>query len=53
MLGAWFLKLEVYQLFLFYGNHDLLENNKRPYGFIDTNGPIFLPDKEINYFKEV
>jgi predicted MPP superfamily phosphohydrolase len=53
MLGAWFLRKleEIAPVVLIAGNHDLLENNKDR---MDSLTPMvqFLPDKEINYFKE-
>ncbi len=53
MLGTWFLReLEkLGSVILIAGNHDLLENNKDR---MDSISPMvqFLPDQEINYFKE-
>jgi DNA repair exonuclease SbcCD nuclease subunit len=53
MLGTWFLRKleEIAPVILIAGNHDLLENNKDR---MDSITPMvqFLPDKEINYFKE-
>jgi len=53
MLGTWFLrKLEaIAPVILIAGNHDLLENNKDR---MDSITPMvqFLPDANINYFKE-
>jgi predicted MPP superfamily phosphohydrolase len=53
LLGTWFLrKLEEFGcVVVIAGNHDLLENNKDR---MDSITPMvqFLPDKEINYFKE-
>lgn len=53
MLGTWFLReLEkIAPVILIAGNHDLLENNKDR---MDSISPMvqFLPDQEINYFKE-
>jgi len=53
LLGTWFLrKLEEFgPVVVIAGNHDLLENNKDR---MDSMTPMvqFLPDKEINYFKE-
>lgn len=53
LLGTWFLrKLEEFgSVIVIAGNHDLLENNKDR---MDSITPMvqFLPDKEINYFKE-
>ena len=53
MLGTWFLReLEkIGPVILIAGNHDLLENNKDR---MDSISPMvqFLPDQEINYFKE-
>ena len=53
LLGTWFLrKLEEFgPVVVIAGNHDLLENNKDR---MDSITPMvqFLPDKEINYFKE-
>ena len=53
LLGTWFLrKLEEFgSVVVIAGNHDLLENNKDR---MDSITPMvqFLPDKEINYFKE-
>lgn len=53
LLGTWLLKsLEnIAPVILIAGNHDLLENNKDR---IDSITPMvsFLPDQNINYFKE-
>jgi DNA repair exonuclease SbcCD nuclease subunit len=53
MLGTWFLKKleEIAPVVVIAGNHDLLENNKDR---MDSISPMvqFLPDQEINYFKE-
>lgn len=53
MLGTWFLKKleEIAPVILIAGNHDLLENNKDR---MDSITPMvqFLPDANINYFKE-
>jgi DNA repair exonuclease SbcCD nuclease subunit len=53
MLGTWFLReLEkIGPVVIIAGNHDLLENNKDR---MDSISPMvqFLPDQEINYFKE-
>jgi predicted MPP superfamily phosphohydrolase len=53
MLGTWFLReLEkIAPVVMIAGNHDLLENNKDR---MDSISPMvqFLPDQEINYFKE-
>lgn len=53
MLGTWFLReLEkIAPVIMIAGNHDLLENNKDR---MDSISPMvqFLPDQEINYFKE-
>lgn len=53
MLGTWFLRKleEIAPVILIAGNHDLLENNKDR---MDSITPMvqFLPDKDINYFKE-
>jgi len=53
LLGTWFLRKleEIAPVILIAGNHDLLENNK---GRMDSITPMvqFLPDKDINYFKE-
>ena len=53
LLGTWFLrKLEEFgSVVVIAGNHDLLENNKDR---MDSITPMvqFLPDKEINYFKD-
>jgi DNA repair exonuclease SbcCD nuclease subunit len=53
ILGTWFLRKleEIAPVILIAGNHDLLENNKDR---IDSITPMvkFLPDKNINYFKE-
>lgn len=53
LLGTWFLRKleEIAPVVLIAGNHDLLENNKER---MDSITPMvqFLPDKEINYFKE-
>lgn len=53
MLGTWFLRKleEIAPVIIIAGNHDLLENNKDR---IDSITPMvqFLPDANINYFKE-
>lgn len=53
LLGVWFLRKleEIGSVIVIAGNHDLLENNKDR---MDSITPMvqFLPDKEINYFKE-
>lgn len=53
MLGTWFLRKleEIAPVILIAGNHDLLENNKDR---LDSITPMvqFLPDANINYFKE-
>lgn len=53
MLGTWFLRKleEIAPLIIIAGNHDLLENNKDR---MDSITPMvqFLPDANINYFKE-
>src|SRR6478609_7589514 len=53
MLGTWFLRKleEIAPVILIAGNHDLLENNKDR---MDSISPMvqFLPDLDINYFKE-
>jgi DNA repair exonuclease SbcCD nuclease subunit len=53
MLGTWFLRKleEIAPVILIAGNHDLLENNKDR---MDSITPMvqFLPDANINYFKE-
>lgn len=53
LLGVWFLRKleEIGAVVIIAGNHDLLENNKDR---MDSITPMvqFLPDKEINYFKE-
>lgn len=53
MLGTWFLRKleEIAPVVLIAGNHDLLENNKDR---MDSITPMvqFLPDTNINYFKE-
>lgn len=53
MLGTWFLRKleEIAPVILIAGNHDLLENNKDR---MDSISPMvqFLPDHNINYFKE-
>lgn len=53
LLGTWFLRKleEIAPVILIAGNHDLLENNKDR---MDSITPMvqFLPDKNINYFKE-
>lgn len=53
ILGTWFLKkLEsIAPVIIIAGNHDLLENNKDR---MDSITPMvrFLPDTNINYFKE-
>jgi DNA repair exonuclease SbcCD nuclease subunit len=53
MLCTWFFKAleEIAPLIVIAGNHDLLENNKDR---LDSITPVvqFLPDLNINYFKE-
>ena len=53
ILGTWFLRKleEIAPLIIIAGNHDLLENNKDR---MDSISPMvqFLPDADINYFKE-
>ena len=53
MLGTWFLRKleEIAPVVIIAGNHDLLENNKER---MDSITPMvqFLPDANINYFKE-
>lgn len=53
ILGTWFLRKleEIAPVILIAGNHDLLENNKDR---MDSITPMvqFLPDKQINFFKE-
>lgn len=53
ILGTWFLRSleKISPVILIAGNHDLLENNKDR---IDSITPMvqFLPDSNINYFKE-
>lgn len=53
ILGTWFLRKleEIAPVILIAGNHDLLENNKDR---MDSISPMvqFLPDLNINYFKE-
>lgn len=53
LLGTWFLRKleEIAPVVMIAGNHDLLENNKDR---MDSITPMvqFLPDKDINYFKE-
>ena len=53
LLGTWFLRKleEIAPLIIIAGNHDLLENNKDR---MDSITPMvqFLPDANINYFKE-
>jgi DNA repair exonuclease SbcCD nuclease subunit len=53
LLGTWLLKSleKIAPVILIAGNHDLLENNKDR---IDSITPMvsFLPDQNINYFKE-
>ena len=53
LLTTWFLKklAKIAPLVMIAGNHDLLENNKDR---MDSISPMvqFLPDQEINYFKE-
>jgi len=53
LLGTWFLRKleEIAPLIIIAGNHDLLENNKDR---MDSISPMvqFLPDANINYFKE-
>jgi len=53
LLGTWFLRKleEIAPVVMIAGNHDLLENNKDR---MDSITPMvqFLPDKDINYFKD-
>lgn len=53
ILGTWFLRKleEIAPVIIVAGNHDLLENNKDR---VDSISPMvqFLPDTNINYFKE-
>jgi DNA repair exonuclease SbcCD nuclease subunit len=53
ILGTWFLRTleQIAPVVIIAGNHDLLENNKDR---MDSITPMvqFLPDKDINYFKE-
>jgi DNA repair exonuclease SbcCD nuclease subunit len=53
ILGTWFLRSleKIAPVILIAGNHDLLENNKDR---MDSLTPMvqFLPDSDINYFKE-
>jgi DNA repair exonuclease SbcCD nuclease subunit len=53
ILGTWFLRKleEIAPVIIIAGNHDLLENNKDR---LDSITPLvqFLPDANINYFKE-
>lgn len=53
ILGTWFLREleQIGMVILIAGNHDMLENNKDR---MDSITPMvqFLPDKEINFFKE-
>jgi len=53
MLGTWLLRSleQIAPVILIAGNHDLLENNKDR---MDSISPMvqFLPDQNINYFKE-
>jgi len=53
ILGTWLLRKleEIAPLIIIAGNHDLLENNKDR---MDSITPMvqFLPDAEINYFKD-
>lgn len=53
ILGTWFLRKleEIAPVIIIAGNHDLLENNKDR---VDSISPMvqFLPDANINYFKE-
>jgi DNA repair exonuclease SbcCD nuclease subunit len=53
ILGTWLLKKleEIAPVIIIAGNHDLLENNKDR---VDSITPMvqFLPDANINYFKE-
>ena len=53
ILGTWFLRKleEIAPVIIIAGNHDLLENNKDR---MDSISPMvqFLPDANINYFKE-
>ncbi len=53
MLGTWFLRNleQIAPLIIIAGNHDLLENNKDR---MDSITPMvqFLPDADLNYFKE-
>lgn len=53
ILGTWFLRKleEIAPVIIIAGNHDLLENNKDR---VDSISPMvqFLPDANVNYFKE-
>jgi len=53
ILGTWFLRSleKIAPVIIIAGNHDLLENNKDR---MDSISPMvqFLPDQNINYFKE-
>lgn len=53
ILGTWFIKRleEIAPVIIIAGNHDLLENNKDR---LDSITPMvqFLPDANVNYFKE-
>jgi DNA repair exonuclease SbcCD nuclease subunit len=53
ILGTWFLRAleQIAPVIIIAGNHDLLENNKDR---MDSITPMvqFLPDENINYFKE-
>ena len=53
ILGTWFIKKleEIAPVIIIAGNHDLLENNKDR---VDSITPMvqFLPDANVNYFKE-
>jgi DNA repair exonuclease SbcCD nuclease subunit len=53
ILGTWFLRSleQIAPVVIIAGNHDLLENNKDR---MDSITPMvqFLPDENINYFKE-
>lgn len=53
ILGTWFIKKleEIGPVIIIAGNHDLLENNKDR---VDSITPMvqFLPDANVNYFKE-
>jgi len=53
ILGTWFIRKleEIAPVIIIAGNHDLLENNKDR---MDSISPMvqFLPDANVNYFKE-